>query len=272
MGLTLFLRTVRHRTYSVALAICLASGSLLAGEEAESRPSQGSGGELGMRSAVKIDVDGTEREYRIFVPKHDAGDALPLVIAFHGFLIDSKDVMPLYTKLPALAAKEKFVLVFPNAIDARWRIGGLDKPEPDIALFDALYDRLSKEYNIDLSRVYLVGMSNGGYFSHVLAARRSDKIAAIATHSSGLGWLAVWGIKAKRKYPVLVIHGVDDKIVPLSQGEETRDRYRKEKHPVEMVTVEGLGHFWASSDGINAKIWTFFEEHPLVASDDEVRP
>ena len=64
---------------------------------------------------------GVTREYRLVVPKSiDLDKPAPLVIAFHGMLIDSKDVMPLYTKLNETAAKYQFMLVYPNAIDKSW--------------------------------------------------------------------------------------------------------------------------------------------------------
>ncbi len=50
------------------------------------------------------------RQYRLVVPKSvNLSKPAPLVIAFHGLLIDSKDVMPKYTKLNETAEKNKFL-------------------------------------------------------------------------------------------------------------------------------------------------------------------
>lgn len=74
----------------------------------------------------------------------------------------------------------------PNAIGGSWGLA-LDKVLADIALFDALLARLSATYRIDPDRIYVLGMSNGGYFAHLLARDRSTVIAAAASHSGPLG-------------------------------------------------------------------------------------
>ena len=133
----------------------------------------------------------------------------------------------------------------------------------DLAFFDALYQRITAEYRVDLNRVYATGMSNGAYFANLLASQRSDKIAAIAPHSGGLGVLGRRGIQARRKYPVMVIHGTDDRLVPVSQARKAHEAYRREGHEVLLVEIAGLGHRWATQANINDQIWEFFRAHPL---------
>src|SRR5262245_26832418 len=90
-----------------------------------------------------VTVGTTPREYRLVVPKSvDLSNPAPLVIAFHGMLIDSKDVMPKYTKLTEAAAKHGFVLAYPEAIGKSWGIMP-DKVKNDLAFFDALVAKLS---------------------------------------------------------------------------------------------------------------------------------
>jgi poly(3-hydroxybutyrate) depolymerase len=68
-----------------------------------------------------IKVGDVTRAYRLVVPKTvDLSKPAPLVIAFHGMLIDSKDVMPIYTKLNETASKYKFILAYPNAVGGSW--------------------------------------------------------------------------------------------------------------------------------------------------------
>src|SRR5262249_16093814 len=87
-----------------------------------------------------------------------------LVVAFHGMLIDSKDVMPKYTKLDELASDKKFILVFPEAQEKTWGIKP-EKVKADLAFFDALLDEVKKRNKIDTDRIYVLGMSNGGGFA-----------------------------------------------------------------------------------------------------------
>src|SRR5712691_10624553 len=71
-----------------------------------------------------VKVGEVTREYRLVVPKTvDLAKPAPLIVAFHGMLIDSKDFMPVYTKLNETAEKHKFILAYPEAIGKSW---GLD--------------------------------------------------------------------------------------------------------------------------------------------------
>lgn len=218
--------------------------------------------EHGNFAAEVVQVDKDKREYRLVVPKTvDLKTPAPLVIAFHGFLIDSKDLMPVYTKLNETAEKHRFILVYPNALDRSW---GLSAPKiaKDLAFFDALLEDLSKKYKIDSRRVYLTGMSNGGYFAHLVAKERSTTIAAVACHSGALGLQTLGGIKAERKFPVMIIHGDKDNILPVAFARENRDKYKKEGHEVNYIEVRGMAHGWATEIGVNEKMWAFFNRHP----------
>jgi len=208
-----------------------------------------------------VKAAGVSREYRLVVPKSvDLSKPAPLVIAFHGILIDSKDVMPVYTKLSETAEKHKFIIAYPNAVDKAWGISD-QKVKGDLAFFDALLARLTADYKIDANRVYVVGMSNGGYFAHLVGKERSKTIAAVASHSGPLGLQTLLGINAERKFPVLIIHGDKDNIMPVEWARENRDKYKKEGHEVKYVEIAGMGHIWATKQDINETIWTFFADH-----------
>lgn len=203
-----------------------------------------------------------KRSYRLVVPKGlDLTKPSPLVFAFHGMGIDSKDLMPKYTKLDELAADKKFILVYPEAVKKAW---GLlpDKVNDDLAYFDELLSTLRRRYRIDADRVYVLGMSNGGYFAHLVAKERSKTVAAIASHSGPLGLQTLGGVKADQKFPVMIIHGDADKILSVEFARENRDKYKKEGHEVNYVEIAGLGHEWATKQKINDQIWEFFEKHP----------
>ena len=59
----------------------------------------------------------TTRVYRLVVPASvDLAQPAALVVAFHGMLIDNKDVMPKYTHLNDTAQRHGFILVYPNAL------------------------------------------------------------------------------------------------------------------------------------------------------------
>lgn len=92
-----------------------------------------------------VKVGDTTREYRLVVPRTvDLSTPAALVVAFHGMLIDSKDVMPKYTRLNEAAEKHKFILAYPDAIGKSW---GIDpaKVKNDLAFFDALLSKTGRK-------------------------------------------------------------------------------------------------------------------------------
>ncbi len=209
-----------------------------------------------------LTVGKQKRTYRLVVPKAvDLEKPAPLVIAFHGMGIDSKDLMPKYTKLDDLAADKKFILAYPEAEGRAW---GLlpDKVTNDLAFFDELLKTLQAKYKIDADRVYVLGVSNGGYFAHLVGKERSKTVAAVMSHSGPLGLQTLGGIKADRKFPVMIVHGYKDKLLWVDFARENRDKYKKEGHDVTYVEVPGLGHEWATEQKINDQIWEFFEKNP----------
>jgi polyhydroxybutyrate depolymerase len=246
--------------------LCCTTGPLTCGGRAD-RPqsisaAEPAGAQHGEFAAETVQVGRTTREYRLVVPKSvNLSKPAPLVIAFHGMLIDSKDVMPRYSGLNETAQKHQFILAYPQAINRSWGLAP-DKVKSDVAFFDALLDKLTADYKIDPTRVYVVGISNGGYFAHLVAQQRSQTVAAIASYSGPLGLQTLLGIRAERKFPVLIIHGDQDRIFPVAIARENRDKYQKEGHEVKYVELAGQGHMWATQRGINETIWAFFAAHP----------
>ena len=248
------------------ILFCLASLALgeccVAAETAiAARSSGGSGGKTGTFANEQIKVGDKQRAYRLVVPKKlDPTRPAPMVFAFHG-LGDSKDLMSFYSQLDRLAAKQNYILVYLNGKDRYWPLV-VEWAKDDLAFFDALYAQLGQSYNLDLNRVYLVGFSNGAYFSHLVASQRSDKVAAIAAHSGGLGLLRD-DPQLKHKYAVLLIHGDADVIVKVKESREAQVAYQKWKHAVEYVEVPKLNHFWAHGVKVNEQIAAFFAKHAL---------
>jgi polyhydroxybutyrate depolymerase len=213
--------------------------------------------------AETIKVGKATREYRLVVPKTvDLAKPAPLVVAFHGMLIDSKDVMPQYTKLNETAEKRRFIIAYPNAVGKSWGIAPV-KVKNDLAFFDALLRKLAATYKIDQDRVYVLGMSNGGYFAHLVGRERSKTVAAVASHSGPLGLQTLFGVRAARKFPALIIHGDRDLVLSVAFARENRDKYKREGHEVKYVELKGVGHIWGTMADINETIWKFFADHPL---------
>ncbi len=218
--------------------------------------------------AQTIVVNGEERTYRLVVPDSiDALSPIPLLVALHG-AGDTTEQMAEHTDLDRLAARHGFCLLYLQGRYDSWPPHVPEKhPEVvdwDVAFFDAACDDVASRYPIDRRRIYVTGMSQGAGFVHLLVARRSEAIAAAASHS---GWLpdplGETGVDTKHKCPMLFIAGADDRQVSPESVGKARACFAAAGHPTEFLQLEGVGHRWAKDRGINETIWRFLSGNAL---------
>lgn len=205
-----------------------------------------------------LEVNGVRRRFRLVSPP--APQNAPIVIAFHG-VQSSPGNMARLSHLDEVAQTEGWLLAYPGALGQRWPYFSEERTAGDVQFSDLLISQLI-ERGGDPNRVYLTGMSGGGFFCNVVGSRLSERIASVAAHSGGAGFLARDGINATHKYPVMVIHGIDDDIVPIESGRNLAALYRHEGHRVEMVEYPRWGHAWAAPLGVNERIADFFRRTP----------
>ncbi len=182
-----------------------------------------------------IECGGVERTYEYYLPSsYDGKTPVPLVLSFHGYQSNGIGQRNL-SGLDLLAEKEGFIVVFPNGTEVdpgfslarrpellqgyqgKWNIGipPMTGDVDDVAFVSALIDKLTAKFNIDRTRVYATGMSNGSMFCHKLAIKLSDKIAAIAGVT---GPLTAPLVNKTPKRPITVIQcqGDADPVVPFN--------------------------------------------------------
>ena len=105
----------------------------------------------------------------------------------------------------------------------------------------ALLEKVTKRYAVDKNRIYLTGLSMGGYGTWSLGAARPDLFAAIAPICGGGQPLEVllagYGKPANpvAKLPVWAFHGAKDSVVPLEESE--RMIYAMKKAGAKEVTL-----------------------------------
>lgn len=205
-------------------------------------------------------VDGLARRYRLVAPA-SAGAKPPLMIALHGMLIDSPSLMPTYTGLDDMARANGCVLVYPKSFENHWPLSFDTKLQRELRFFDALVGEMQRTRNTDPQRIYLLGMSNGGYFAVVVASRRSRYLAGLAVHSGSAGVMG-FGFKTARKFPVFVAHGDKDPIINVRDGRYLGDMFKRLGHPTAYAEYPGLAHIWARDQGVNARIWAHWAQNP----------
>lgn len=99
-------------------------------------------------------------------------------------------------------------------------------------------DQLKESYDIDEDRIYLTGLSMGGYGTWYTAMAAPDRFAAIApVCGGGMAWNA-----DVLTMPVWAFHGAADKSVSVFSSDEMVENMRKHGLNVRYTRLDGVGH------------------------------
>ena len=97
---------------------------------------------------------------------------------------------------------------------------------------------LIKEYDADEDRVYLTGLSMGGFGTWYTAMLRPDLFAAIApVCGGGMPWNA-----SVLTMPIWAFHGSEDKVVNPFYSEDMVEALKNQRADVAYTRLEGVGH------------------------------
>ena len=169
-------------------------------------------------SAAHFNHGNELRTYWTYLPAGiSANSSVPLLFVLHGSAGSGEDMIAITRHgFERIADKEKFVVVYPDALERRWNDQG--GTVDDVGFLLAIVDKLVADGLVDKNRIYVAGISNGGMMAQRLACEQADRIAGIATVAGGLPEPLQATCKPARALPVLVIHGTEDPIVPWSGG------------------------------------------------------
>ncbi len=103
----------------------------------------------------------------------------------------------------------------------------------------ALLDELERALRVDPDRVYLTGLSMGGYGTWRLAAEYPDRFAAIVPICGGGRWFMADRI---RHLPAWVVHGAKDTVVPPQESQLMVEALRRAGGAVEFRLDPEAGH------------------------------
>lgn len=121
-----------------------------------------------------------------------------------------------------LSDRDRFIVVYPDGLNKAWNDGRAiaekDKLGDDSKFISQLIDTLFKEYNIDTTRVFSTGMSNGGFFSFYLAYKFSKKFLAIAPVCANIPKFFKDKYTTDEPVSLMLICGTDDPLVKYEGG------------------------------------------------------
>jgi predicted peptidase len=206
--------------------------------------------------AVAEDGKPVEFRYRLMRPATiEPGVKYPLVLFLHGAGErgddNEKQLAYLPTWLAAEEARRKhpcFVLAPQCRTDHRWvEIDWSDKkslPQKPVMTVDmaaavTALSAVTKEEPVDPGRVYLTGISMGGYGSWDLAARMPEWFAAVIPICGGGDETTAPKLKG---LPIWCFHGDADKAVPVERSRTMVEAVKAAGGTVQYTEYEGVGH------------------------------
>jgi polyhydroxybutyrate depolymerase len=176
---------------------------------------------------LSLQHGGLERKYLVYVPKsYRAGTPAPLMISMHGGGGSMEYQAAHYGQLEK-SEREGFIIVFPNGISplrsgllATFNAGtccgpARDKNIDDVGFLKKMIANIALRLDIDKTRIYSTGMSNGGLMSYRLACELAEVVTAIAPVA---GTDNTKSCSPSRPVSVLHIHAANDDHVPFNGG------------------------------------------------------
>jgi len=168
-------------------------------------------------------VNGKDRAYAVFVPRdYDPHKAWPLVVFLHGSGERGSDGflqtdVGIGHAIRQNADRFPCIVVMPQCPKKVW----WDKAFDDIDLATSL---TMKEYTIDKRRVYLTGLSMGGFATWVYGADHVDRFAALMPICGGG---RPQDAPKLAKVPIWAFHGALDKTVNPQESRRMVEAVKK---------------------------------------------
>ncbi len=179
-----------------------------------------------------IEIAGQVRHYVYKYPNnYQAIDKISVIIALHGGGSNWKKFNKGTTKytLEKAANNRQMLLIYPQGINSHWNDGRDRKNQTDdVAFISALIDKSIDQYNVDVTKVFVTGMSNGGFMSIRIAQELSRKVTSVAAVTAQMG-VNNRGLNIDKPISFLLINGTQDPIVPYFGGNMKPFKFAKSK-------------------------------------------
>ncbi len=195
------------------------------------------------------------RLYYLYVPTtYDETVPTPLLVVLHGRTSDGKRMARL-TEFNMRAEALGFLVAYPDGKQKQWNylhgIPGANDAPDDSGFLTMLIEKVMGKYNLDTKRIYVTGISNGGFMTQRLACNPANIFAAFASVAAS-GYSAMPpNCKNSNPVNILYLHGTEDRLVPW-QGLAIKDGTGSQQQ-VTMSMTETL-KFWSDHNGCSANV------------------
>jgi predicted peptidase len=201
-------------------------------------------------------------KYLLHLPngyESDTENAYPFILFLHGMgeRGENLDLVKVHGPPKVLDNKKDFpfIVVSPQCPDGEWW---------QAYKLNALMEDLVKKYRIDKNRIYLTGLSMGGFGTWDFASRYPHWFAAIAPICGGGDALRIRRLK---DMPIWAFHGMKDQVVPIERTLELVRALEKVDGDITFTVYPEAGHDSWTETYNNPALWDWFLEHKRQDSD-----
>lgn len=212
-------------------------------------------------AGVAAKTDNLNNQFWLYLPKRyetaSREEPLPLIIYLHGSSRRGRALEKVKANglPPLLDQKEdfEFAVASPQALSNHpWQRCW----QPDDLVL--LLDHLLATYHLDPNRVYLTGLSMGGYGTWATITKHPDRFAAAVpicgggdpTQAANIGKLPVWAF-----------HGEDDRVVPIERSREMVSAIKTAKGKAKLTAYPGVGHDSYTRTYANPELYAWLLRH-----------
>ena len=211
--------------------------------------------------AVSAKADNLNDYFWLYLPKRyeqaSGEDPMPLIIYLHGSSRRGRVIEDVKANglAPLMDNRDdfEFVVASPQAL-SKYPWQRCWQPNDLILLLDYLL----ANYHIDPKRVYLTGLSMGGYGTWSAIAHHSKRFAAAAPICGGGDPSGAMGIG---KLPVWAFHGDADVVVPVGRSKEMVDAIKSTGGNARLTVYPDVGHDSYTRTYANPRLYEWFLNH-----------
>ena len=257
-------RLYRNRVAPMLMAAAVAASLVLIAAGAPSGTAAAATGghpvlaPMGGSYVFTLRFDGLTRDYHLHVPPAAAsGRPLPLVLNLHG-ATQNAQLEEITSGMDPNADQNGYLVAYPDGT----RISKVLTPDPvakqaqygwnagqccglpvtkninDVGFLLKVIADVAARTPVDLRRVYMTGISNGGMMAYAMAAEASGHVAAISSIS---GQVEIPTIHPTRAVPTLEFHSINDPVAKWNGVPNRNPRLR-------LSVMEGIDQ-WVKADG-----------------------
>jgi predicted peptidase len=211
-----------------------------------------------------------QRVYTVFIPNdYTPAKHYPTILFLHGWLQGGTGgVSALDSGIGPYVIRHKmdfpFIVIFPQSTDGQWQ----DPADQDDAI--RTLDRVEKQYSVDVNRVTLMGISNGGHGAYVLGSKYREWFNCVV---SMCGKADPQSAERLVPVPVWIFHYSTDPLIWESNSEEMLVALQKAGGNPKFTKVPGFGHYvWEDAIGHELLGWMASQSRGEWAATPEKKP